>query len=101
MKRFAHGLMGLLAIAVVSLPASADAQMRCDLRDNAISELETKFDEQVVGRGLTRGGQSMVEILVSEAGSWSVVVTDTRGRTCLIATGEDWTDIKILAGDPV
>jgi hypothetical protein len=102
MIRLAHGLMGLLAIAIISLSgASAEAQMKCDLRDNAISHLAEKFDEHVVGRGLTRGGRSMVEILVSESGSWSALVTDTNGRTCLMATGEDWTEIQLLVGDPV
>ena len=101
MRSFANGLIGLLALATVSLSAaSADAQMKCDLRDNALTQLESKFDEHVVGRGLTRGGQSMVELLVSETGSWSVIVTDTRGRTCLMDTGQDWSDIKMLVGDP-
>jgi len=102
MKTFANSLMGLLAIAVVSLSAvSAEAQMRCDLRDNAITQLETKFDEHIVGRGLTRDGQAMVEVLVSDGGSWSVIVTDTDGRTCLMATGEDWSEVKMLVGDPI
>ena len=102
MRTFANSLMGLLAIAVASLSAaSAEAQMKCDLRDNAITQLETKFNEQIIGRGLTKDGQAMVEILVSDAGSWSVVVTDTYGRTCLMATGEDWSAIQLLVGDPV
>ena len=102
MKTLAHGLLGAFALATVSLSATAaEAQMHCDLRDNAISQLETKFDEHVTGRGLTRDGQAMVELLTSENGSWSVVATDTQGRTCLMATGEDWTDIKLLVGDPV
>jgi len=102
MKNLAHSLMGLLAIAVVSLSAMpAQAQMKCDLRDNAITQLETQFDEHVIGRGLTKNGQAMVEVLVSDAGSWSVIVTDTNGRTCLMATGEDWSAIQMLVGDPV
>ncbi len=102
MKTIANSLMGLLAIAVVSLSAaSAEAQMMCDLRENAITQLETKFDEHVIGRGLTRDGRAMVEIFVSDAGSWSVVVTDTHGRTCLMAAGEDWSAIQMLVGDPV
>ncbi len=102
MKTLANSLMGLLVIAVVSLSAvSAEAQMKCDLRDNALTQLETKFEQQVVGRGLTRDGQAMFDVLVSDAGSWSVIVTDTRGRTCLMASGEDWSAIQMLVGDPV
>ena len=101
MKSLANGLMGLFALTVLSLSAApAEAQMKCDLRDNALSHLETQFDEQVVGRGLTRDGRAMVELLLSETGSWSVLVTDVRGRTCLIATGEDWSEIQLLVGDP-
>lgn len=102
MRHLANSLIGLLAIAVVSFSATAaDAQMKCDLRDNALTQLETQFDERVVGRGLTRDQRGMVELLTSEDGSWSVIVTDVRGRTCLLATGQDWSAVQLLVGDPV
>ena len=102
MKHLANGLFGLLAVAVVSLTAaSAEAQMKCELRDKALTQLETQYDERVVGRGLTTDHRAMVELLTSEDGSWSVVVTDTRGRTCLLATGQDWSAVQLVVGDPV
>ncbi len=102
MRHLTNGLFGLFAIAVVSLTAaSAEAQMKCELRDKALSQLEMQHDERVVGRGLTTDQRGMVELLTSEDGSWSVVVTDTRGRTCLLATGQDWSAVRMLVGDPV
>ena len=102
MRHIANSLFGLLAVAVVSFSATAaSAQMKCDLRDNALTQLETQFDERVVGRGLTRDQRSMVELLTSDDGSWSVIVTDTLGRTCLLATGRDWSAVQLLVGDPV
>ena len=101
MTIFAHAVTGILVAAALALSAtSANAMPRCEPRDAALSHLEQAYAEQVIGRGLTSGGHAMVEVLVSDAGSWSVVVTDTHGRTCLLATGDDWMPIALAVGDP-
>ncbi len=35
-----------------------------------------------------------------DTGSWTVVVTDTQGRSCLVVNGESWTQVPLLVGDP-
>jgi hypothetical protein len=36
---------------------------------------------------------------MSPQGTWTVVVTDTRGVACIIATGQDWQEVPIeMAG---
>jgi hypothetical protein len=42
----------------------------------------------------------MVELFVGKTGTWTVVVTDTQGRSCVVANGDGWTGVPLLAGDP-
>lgn len=101
MRTVLRGVMALLAAVVVLLSASgAHAQQLCALRDAAITQLEAKFNERVVGRGLAKRGKEMVELLVSESGSWTVVISDTQGRTCIVASGDSWMPVPLLVGEP-
>lgn len=91
----------LASVLVLLLSATvANAQRLCVLRDAAVAKLEGQYKEQVVGRGLAKGGRAMVELFVSNTGSWTVVVTDVNGRSCIVATGESWTPAPLLVGDP-
>ena len=60
----------------------AAAQEACLRREVALSQLSEKFEERIVGRGLTNNGQVMIEILTNDNGSWTIVATDVRGQTC-------------------
>ena len=70
------------------------------LRDEATGKLEKKFEEQVAGRGLVANGKAMFELFVSKSGSWTVLVSDPKGRSCIIASGEHWQQIPLVVGDP-
>lgn len=101
MRTVLRSVMALLAAVVVLLPASgAHAQQLCAFRGAAITQLETKFNERVVGRGLAKRGKEMVELLLSESGSWTVIISDTQGRTCIVASGDSWMPVPLLVGDP-
>ena len=67
--------------------------------DKAI-QLEKQFRELVSGRGLAANGKRMIELLVSEKGSWTVLISDSNGRSCVMAGGENWQGVKVLVGDP-
>lgn len=98
----------LMKLAIVLVPLvmvlfsaiSANAQQRCVLHDGAVSRLAKQYNEQVVGRGLAETGKTMLELFVSTSGSWTVVVTNTQGTSCVIATGESWHDVPVLVGEP-
>ncbi len=91
--------LAALAVLFLSTPI-ADAQELCVLRQSAVAELAAQYDEQVVGRGLAQGGKAMVELFVSATGTWTAVVTDTLGRSCVIASGVSWTALPRILGDP-
>ena len=54
--------------------------------------LEGQYGEKVSGRGLAQEGRAMVELFRSETGSWTLIVTDVNGRSCVMASGEAWHD---------
>lgn len=92
-------LVGLLLMA-----APAFAQQNCAPRDHVILRLTTLYGEVRRGVGLG-GGESIVEIYASEAtGTWTIVVTNTQGISCLVAAGQSWETVAPVAlpkGDPL
>jgi hypothetical protein len=39
-------------------------------------------------------------LFVSEKGSWTVVVSQPNGPSCILASGESWHHMPLLIGDP-
>ena len=39
------------------------------------------------------GQTSLVEVFTSKAGSWTILVTQPKGATCIIGAGQSWEDI--------
>jgi hypothetical protein len=60
----------------------------------AVDQLKSTYREKVSGCGLANQKQSMVELFVSETGSWTLVMTDVQGRSCVMASGEAWHEFK-------
>ena len=81
----ASALAGVIGIAAAP---QASAQMVCGERDSIIAQLQKKYGETRRSVGLQQG-RGVVEIYASaETGSWTILVTDTRGKSCLMAAGE-------------
>jgi len=98
LRSLAAGLM------IASLPAIVQAepqqqQIPCDQRNKIVNVLAHQFSEQQVGSGLTPGGQ-VLEVFASRKGSWTILLTLPSGRSCMIATGEDWDGHGQLASAP-
>ncbi len=86
--------------AMLSSTGPASAQQACATHESAAKQLEKQFDEMVVGRGLGNSGKAMFELFLSEKGSWTVVVSEPSGRSCILASGESWQQMPLLIGDP-
>ena len=100
-------MTGLLpkAAALVLVPmciafsGSAHAQMVCGSRADIISQLQKKYGETRRSVGLQQG-RGIVEIFASEqSGSWTILVTDTRGKSCLMAAGEAFQVEEVAANE--
>ncbi len=90
----------VVVTALSPLTRHAAAQEVCVLRDAAVQHLETRYDERIVGRGLARAGKTMVELLTSVSGTWTIVITNVKGETCVLVSGEAWTDAAARPGEP-
>lgn len=75
----------MYAIIISVLPVAA--QTVCAARTDML-EITKKHKEQLVGSGIA--GRSVVEVYVSETGSFTVVRSSPEGLSCLIAAGQDW-----------
>ncbi len=81
-------IAALFVSLVVAVPASA--QMACAERNDIISRLDGQYSEEPVAMGLANNG-GIIEVLSSPEGStWTIIVTDTNGLSCLVAAGEYW-----------
>ena len=102
MKPASQVLRAIATASALLLSAQvANAQQVCAPHDKVVLQLEKQFAEQVAGRGLTPNGKSMLELFVSKSGSWTVLVSDPIGRSCVVASGESWHGIPLVLGDPV
>ena len=59
------------------------------MREKIVAGLEKKYQESVTAAGITSKNK-MVEVLTSETGSWTILVTNTHKMSCLVASGENW-----------
>ena len=69
-----------------ALSATVHAQAPCDQRGKVVDELHQNFHEVQVGTKLMPGGQ-LLELFVSPAGTWTMLMSLPTGKSCLIAAG--------------
>jgi len=73
----------------------------CLPHDDAVAKLKKSYGEEKIGLGLGQRGASVVELFVSETGTWTVLVTRTNGMSCVAASGDNWSSSPILVGDAI
>lgn len=90
------------AMVSIGLTAPAAAQMACAKRANILENLSGKYSEAPVAMGLANTG-GVIEVLSSpEGNTWTIILTDPNGTSCLIAAGEYWEAAKkLLAGQKI
>ena len=81
--------IALLAVAFAAFPALAQQPSACVKRSDMLKHLSMNFNESPVAMGLTSGGK-VVEVVASESGSWTIIVTLPDGNSCGVASGMSW-----------
>jgi hypothetical protein len=69
------------------------AEQVCDTRQAIVLALAQRYQETVQAIGLANDG-ALLEIFASDRGTWTAVMTDPRGRSCMIAAGEAYEQIS-------
>ena len=88
-------IIALAMLAVWSYFNGAFGAGFCDLRENMVKVL-AKWNETCINSGyvVTKTGQpATLEIYTSKRGTFSVVITDNDGVSCLMAIGKDWSNV--------
>ena len=92
--------MRLILTAVLMLvPASAlgHASGPCGLRAAFLKILADRYDETPAARGITASGGHVVELVTSRDGeSWTIIVTDSSGTSCGLASGKAWQPVTAI-----
>lgn len=80
-----------------SPPAFAQAPGQCAKRMDIVKHLSGQYQEQPVAIGLADNG-SLLEILATTDGkTWTLLFSMPTGLSCLMATGQDWQSLPLLA----
>jgi len=82
-------LAAVTALVTATGPARA-AQAPCNTRATVLTTLEKDYGEKPVAFGITGKG-SMVQVIAAKDGkTWTIVIHDPSGTSCLIAAGQTW-----------
>src|SRR5262245_26284258 len=87
-----------LALAI-GMPGTANAASSglCGSRTQLLDQLSKRYQEVPVALGVTSNG-SLVEVLTSDRGStWTIMISQPNGASCLVAVGEGWEELKRVA----
>ena len=90
--------LSALTAAVLGIAAvPALAQTPCGQRTDIIQVLAEKYRESHQASGL-QSASAMVEIWASpETGTWTILVTQSNGVSCVVASGQSWNPYRTAA----
>ena len=92
-------LLMMALLAAHATAAEAAGSPVCAPRAQLLKQLSSKYKEVPVAVGLSSTG-SLVEVLTSDNGStWTIMVSQPNGASCLVATGEGWEELKRVASN--
>ena len=81
--------------ALILSATAANAQTACaPSHEAALQLLAEKYGEVPVGYGLARDGGAVIEVFVSESGSWTIVRIMPNGQVCKVLDGYEWVFVE-------
>ncbi len=75
--------------ALVASDYPAKSQEICGTRQDIVAALARDFKEQPNAMGVVDKNVVM-EVFVSDTGTWTMIASGTDGNSCIIASGEGW-----------
>lgn len=97
-KRFRRTVLTAVAAGVIlTAPNVSFAQFAmCGDRAAIVDQLKTKYQESRQAVGLV-SNNGAAELYVSEKGTWTMLMTLSNGKSCIIAAGHSWDATPTLA----
>ena len=71
------------------MASTATAQLVCAPRAEIIKKLADKYEEKQIAAGLETSGR-LVEVFVSNDGSFTILLSYPNGHSCVGASGNGW-----------
>lgn len=88
MKVFVAIVVSLAVLGEGVFLSSATAQTLCGRRDDFVRQLRDKYGETRHSVGIAQGNRVMEIFASDETGSWTILITDPQGTSCLVTAGE-------------
>ena len=88
-----------LGLATLLGLVAARTEAGCAPREAVVEALERDYGEYATFVGVQRDGGSLIEVFVSDDGSWTVIESFADGRACSRAFGESWVHVPKAAPD--
>lgn len=85
----------MIGTLITGLASSAQAQGRCGPHGEIVKVLGGKYKESRRALGLINE-KAVMEVYISSKGTWTMLVTDQSGLTCILAAGDAWDEAPIL-----
>jgi hypothetical protein len=84
----------LTSAIVAGAVGTAQAAPQCGSHDKIVDALGNKFKETRRVMGVVNS-RAVMEMFMSPQGTWTMVITDTSGKSCITAAGEEWQDVPV------
>ena len=88
------GLTAALVIFMLASPAAGQYGSACGDRDSIIKRLAQKWQESLVAQALTNRGPLLELLRTSDGSTWTLIISQANGVSCVIMAGEDWRPVK-------
>lgn len=87
-----------LGVAAAAAPAAVAQQgFSCGARGDIVGSLGAKYGETWHG-GEPAGSTAVIEFYASDTtGNWTILLTDIRGVSCIMAVGDGWSSDAVAA----
>lgn len=94
MRRYKTAILSALVLIIGSslFAPAASAQPVCGTHSAVSNNLKKSYAEVPVSMGVTIGG-GVIEVYASPKVTWTLVITQPNGVSCLIAAGQDWEEL--------
>lgn len=88
-----------VASAAFFMSTACLAQSICGERTEIVRQLEKNYKEHTVALGIAENGR-LIEVLASDAGTWTIIVTRPDGQACVLATGQSFEMLPKIGWGP-
>ncbi len=88
----------LSTLAILTIATPAISQVQCADYKHIVNGLTNKYNEARQTMGIASTGQAVEMWANDETGSWTFIVINPTGRTCIGAHGENFETVPVDKG---